>query len=257
MDRRSARGLIRALDVPAGRRRTDAIRLRAIAKSFAAPVLTDVTLDIPAGEVFGLTGSNGAGKTTLLEILATLQRPTGGTATVGGYDVVRESQSVRRIVGYCPASADSFYPRLTGAANLQFFASLYGMSPRDARARTAAVLDMLGASEPAALMFQRCSAGMKQKLVLGRALLSDPAVVLLDEPTRSLDPAAQGEFRHLVRTLANRWGKTIVLVTHNLDEADEVCDRIALLRDGRIAEVWSTGIGQAFRPASLPVAMDA
>lgn len=233
----------------------DAIRLRCIAKSFSAPrgrlpgqratasgsieVLKDVTLQVRAGEILALLGSNGTGKTTLLEILATLQLPTSGGGVVGGYDLITQGDAVKRVVGYCPADSESFYPRLTGGANLEFIAALHGLSPLDARSRTEAVLDLIGARELEHVTFQRCSAGMKQKLCFARALLADPPILLLDEPTRSLDPESQRQFQDLLRhTLADQLGKTVVLVTHNLQEAERVCDRAALLRGGEIVGTW-------------------
>ena len=186
--------------------------------------------------------SNGAGKTTLLEILATTQVPTSGGGIVGGCDLVAQAEAVTRIVGYGPAGSDSFYPRLTGAANLEFFAALQDLSPGEARHRMRAVLELLHATELAEAVFQRCSAGMKQKLNLARALLADPPILLLDEPTRSLDLASQRELQALLRdTLADGLGKTVLLVTHNLQEAERVCDRVALLRHGRIAGVQTAG----------------
>ncbi len=201
----------------------------------------------------GLAGSNGAGKTTLLEILATTQLPTAGNGSVAGHDLVREHEAVKRRVGYCPADAESFYPRLTGRANLEFFAALHDLPPGAARRRVGEVLEMLGAPELAYVVFQHCSAGMKQKLGVARALLGDPPVLLFDEPTRSLDPEAQCEFHRLLRqTLVDALGKTILLVTHNLREAETVCDRVALLRDGRIAGVWPAGnLPSHLRSASL------
>src|SRR4051794_21007838 len=182
--------------------RGEAIRLRAITKSFAPPssaptlwlsrasaprreVLKGISLQVSTGEILGIIGSNGAGKTTLLEILATTQLPTSGAGTVGGYDLVAQAASVKPLVGYCTSNADSFYPRLTGRANLEFFGALNNLSPRDAESRACSVLELLGAPELADILFQRCSTGMKQKLGLARALLSNPPVLLLDEPTRS------------------------------------------------------------------------
>jgi ABC-type multidrug transport system ATPase subunit len=202
-------------------------------------VLRGVTLQVRAGEIMGLVGANGAGKTTLLEILATVQRPTSGDASVAGYDVSGEAAAVKRLVGYSPSSSETFYPRLTCGANLKFFAALYGMSPREAQRRTDDVLELIGALELKPAVFQKCSAGMKQKIGLARALLADPSVVLLDEPTRSLDSASQRKVQNLLRrTLVDGAQKTVLLVTHSLDEAERVCDRVALLRDGVIAGVW-------------------
>jgi ABC-2 type transport system ATP-binding protein len=217
----------------------DAIRIEAIAKSFAnAPVLRDVTLRVRVGEIMALVGPNGSGKTTLLEILATLQLPTAGRATIGGFDVVRQAGQIRRIVGYCAAGAESFYPQLTGRVNLEFFAALHGLSPQEARTRTCTVLETMGASEVGDVAVQRYSAGMKQRLSLARALLADAPILLLDEPTRSLDADARCEFHRLLRqTLAGATNKAVLLVTHDPNEASAVCDRVAVLSGGAIARV--------------------
>jgi ABC-2 type transport system ATP-binding protein len=244
------------IDVTTG----DAICLAAIAKSFqrpvdrllgrslartgTEPVLRDITLRVCRGEIMGLVGSNGAGKTTLLEILATVQLPTGGSGVVGGYDLLTESLNIRRIIGYCPASDGGFYPTLTGQANLEFFGALGGLSPRDAAERAEAVLDVVGGSGLGLSVFQRFSAGMRQKLALARALVADPPILLLDEPTRSLDPSTQTEFHHLLRrVLVETMGKTILLVTHDRREMHALCNRVACLRGGIIA-----GVG---RPAEV------
>lgn len=228
----------------------DAIRLEAIGKSFSnVTVLKDVTLRVRAGEILALVGSNGAGKTTLLELLATVQLPTSGRATVGGFDLVGQAEQIKRIVGYCPAGADSFYPQLTGRANLEFFAALYGLSPQGARTRTRAVLEMMGVLEVGDVVVQRYSAGMKQKLNLARALLGDAPILLLDEPTKSLDADARREFHGLLRRLAGAMNTTVLLVTHDPDEARAVCDRVALLSGGAIARASTVDAATAPAPA--------
>ena len=228
-----------------------AILLRNVSKSFSAhEVLRGVNLEVAPGTIVGLLGSNGAGKTTLLEILSTLLLPSSGHAFVFGHDVVLQAAEVRRLVGYCPCGFDSFYPRLSAEANLEFFAALNGFSLRTGRQRLDDVFDLLGVNGTRHLEFQRHSTGMKQKLVLGRALLADPQLLLLDEPTKSLDPAAQRSVWALLRNeIVARLNKTILLVTHSVTEAQEVCDHIIALEDGRIVEVTrgmeSLGVLQA------------
>jgi ABC-2 type transport system ATP-binding protein len=201
-------------------------------------VLRDVSLEVSTGWVLGVLGPNGAGKTVLLEILSTLLLPTSGRAWVCGYEVAREVAQVRKVVGYCPATSQSFYPRLTGVGNLEFFAVLNGFRPREARERIGAVLDLVGMDKASHAPFQYYSEGMKQRLALARALLTDPPVLLLDEPTRSLDPLVQGEVRRLFRrTLVEKLGKTLLLVTHSVAEAEEVCDRVAIIDRGSIVSV--------------------
>lgn len=206
--------------------------------------LKDVDLEVATGSVVGLLGPNGAGKTTLLEILATLLLPDGGSARVGGHDIRRQAAKVRGVIAHCAASAQAFYPRLTGADNLEFFAALNDLPPEKARERVRWALDRVGIDGAAHSRVQCYSEGMKQRLGLARALLTNRSILLLDEPTRSLDPVAQREFWRLLRTLVGTLGKTVLLVTHSVAEAQAVCDRVAILQDGTLvrtgtpAEVW-------------------
>ena len=228
-----------------------AILIRHLSKSFpaarggdrlASTVLRDINLEVAPCSIVGLLGPNGAGKTTLLEILSTLLLPTSGQALVYGRDVATEAAEVRRLVGFCPCGFESFYARLTGAANLEFFAALHGFSPSEGRDRLGAVLDLLEVDGSRHLEFQKNSTGMKQKLVLARALVADPRLLLLDEPTKSLDPRAQREVWRLLRTkLVAGMHKTILLVTHSLIEARELCDRVITLEDGRIEDAAQWG----------------
>ena len=204
-------------------------------KKGGTEVLKGISLEVFQGEALGLLGPNGAGKTTLLEILSTLLLPSGGEATICGYDVVREAGQVRKVVSYCPSASENFYPRLTGMRNLEFFALLNNLSPREARRKIQTVLDLVGLDGSSDVAFQRYSEGMKQRLALARALLIDPEVLLLDEPTRSLDPVSQGEIRRFLRErVVAKLGKTVLLVTHSLLEAEQVCDRLAILHRGQI-----------------------
>ena len=206
------------------------------------PALVDVSLDAEQGEVLGLLGPNGAGKTTLIEVLATLLLPDSGSATVCGSDVVREARLVRSRIGYAPSDTFTLYPRLTGAANLRFFALLRGLESRRIRSRIDELFELVGLTRAQDERFERYSDGMKARLSLARALLADPPVLLLDEPTRSLDPLLQIEIRGFMRdTLAKRLGKTLLLVTHSLEEAAAVCDRVAILHEGRLVHVGPPG----------------
>jgi ABC-2 type transport system ATP-binding protein len=214
--------------------RAPAIATRRLGRSFGPlAVLVDVTLDVQPGEVFALIGSNGSGKTTLIEILATLLLPSSGSARIHGFDVVAMGARVRRTIGYCPSNLHSFYPRLTGRQNLQFFASLQGLPGRAGRARVEALLERVGLGDAAGQRVERYSDGMKGRLSVARALLADPAVVLLDEPTKSLDPEARARIRALLRERrADGEARTLLWVTHDLEEARGVADRIGRLRDG-------------------------
>jgi ABC-2 type transport system ATP-binding protein len=197
--------------------------------------LVDVDLEVRRGEVFGLLGPNGAGKTTLLKILACLILPTRGAATVEGLSVAGEESRVKQAIGFVTADERSFYWRLSGEENLTFFARLYGLDAGAARARARHLLHAMELEEVAARQFMSFSSGMKQRLAICRALLHDPPILCLDEPTRSLDPLAA---KHLRRFILDRLhaesGKTIILATHNLQEAEEMCTRLAILSRGRV-----------------------
>jgi ABC-2 type transport system ATP-binding protein len=197
--------------------------------------LDGVDLEVRRGEVFGLLGPNGAGKTTLLKIFCTLLLPTSGRAVIGGYDVVAAPSKVRQVVGYCLDTERSFYYRLTGYQNLAFFATLNNLSSEEKARRILEAIEVVGLDGAADTRFMSYSKGMQQKLGLARALLTDPAVLLLDEPTKSLDPGAATAFRRFLRgTLAEKLGKTILLGSHSLDECRECCDRMAIMDRGRI-----------------------
>jgi ABC-2 type transport system ATP-binding protein len=199
--------------------------------------LKSVTLEVARGEILGLLGPNGGGKTTLLEILATYLLPTSGQAWVAGHDVLRAPLPVRRAIGYCPAGIGGFYPRLSGKHNLEFFAVLSQLPATAIRERITRLWELVGLDRFRDVAVGRYSDGMRQRLTLARALLTDPPVLLLDEPTRSVDPAAAAFFGRLFRQLAEEQGKAILLVTHDPRAAGELCDRVAVMDRGRIVEM--------------------
>ncbi len=197
--------------------------------------LRGVTLAIPPGEIFGLLGPNGAGKTTLIKILATLILPDAGRATVRGFDLQREPQRARRLIGLVNTAERSFYWRLTGRQNLAFFAALHDLRGKAKQMRIEEVLALVGVEDKAGEMFMKYSEGQKQRLALARALLHDPQVLFMDEPTKSLDPLAASAMIALAKEeLAGRKGKTILWCTHNLKEAETVCTRLAILHKGLV-----------------------
>ena len=216
-------------------------RLRAF---FRRPVkepveaLRDVSFDVNTGEVFGLIGRNGAGKTTLTKIVATLVQPTTGSVSVRGHDSVSHDEHVRREIGLSTAEERSFYWRLTGEQNLMFFARLHGLSDRTAKQRIEALFARLELEEVARRRFGELSTGNKQRLAAARAMLSNPPVLLLDEPTRSLDPLAAARMRELIRSLAQQDPPiTILFTSHNLSEVETLCERVAIISRGRIRAI--------------------
>jgi ABC-2 type transport system ATP-binding protein len=228
------------------------IFLQGVSKSFrSAPgVLRNVDLQVGAGHVFALLGPNGAGKTTLSRILATLLLPDAGVVRVGGCDALKHPLDVRRRLGCSLDSDRSFFMRLSGGENLLFFAALCGLRAREARQRAKELLESLGIAEAADRRVQEYSSGMKQKLSLARALLADPPVLLLDEPTRGLDPLAAEEFRASLRLLSAGRNKTILLVTHSMEEAVELAEAAGILFRGQLTRLdgdWRTNLVERYR----------
>jgi ABC-2 type transport system ATP-binding protein len=203
----------------------------------AAPVeaLRGVSFEVREGEVFGLIGRNGAGKTTLTKIIATLVQPSSGSVRVRGCDSVGDEERVRASIGLAGAEERSFYWRLTVEQNLVFFARLYGLSTRAAGRRIAELLELLELGELRRRRFGELSTGNKQRMAVARALLGSPPVLLLDEPTRSLDPVAAARMRELIGRLARGTPPaTVLLTSHNLAEVEELCERVAVISRGRI-----------------------
>jgi len=195
----------------------------------------DVTLRVRRGEIFGLLGPNGAGKTTLIKLLCNLVIPTSGFARVGGWDVVDQGDRVRGCIGLVTNDERSFFWRLTGRRNLEFFGSLYNMQPDVLKKRVGELLEIFGLEGKADLPFKTYSSGIKKKMAIARGLLNDPQVIFMDEPTNSLDPAAMQQLRTMVRqTIVSDMKKTVFWATHRLEEVDGFCDRVALINNARI-----------------------
>ena len=229
---------------------TTAVKLEGVAKQYVPPwqlwngnrrlravqALDGVSLTIPQGEICGLLGVNGAGKTTLIKILAALILPDQGLAEIDGIDLLQFPLRVKRRVGLVTTNDRSFYWRLSCRENLDFFASLHGLSGAMQRARIAELLHILAIERLADQQFMTLSTGQRQRLAIARSLLSDPTVLLLDEPTSGLDPIAAAAFKAFVQDdLVRKQGKTVLWCTHNLHEADQLCDRVIVLHQGRIA----------------------
>jgi ABC-2 type transport system ATP-binding protein len=193
----------------------------------------DIDLQIERGEIFGVLGPNGAGKTTTMKMLATLLEPTSGTARVLGYDVVRDPREVRRRMGAVLSDGRSLYWKLTARENLEYFAALYHVPAGEKFSRIEAVLQAVKLDDRSDDYVERYSTGMRQRLVLARALLPDPELLLLDEPTVGLDPQSSRDLRDRVRDLRAQ-GRTVLLTTHYMEEADQLCDRIAIVDHGHV-----------------------
>jgi len=203
-----------------------------VAASEPVEALCDVSLRVEPGEIVGLVGPNGAGKTTLIKLVATLLEPTAGRVLVGGYDSVDRPRDVRARLGLVLAEDRGVYQRLTGHQNLELFGTLFGLSRRAARRRAGEMLEEVGLAGRDKLVFGY-STGMRARLNLARALLHDPPLVVLDEPTRSLDPVVSAELAETLVGLATR-GRAILLSSHHLDEVETLCPRVVAIVHGRV-----------------------
>ena len=192
-----------------------------------------VSFAVGRGELFGLLGPNGAGKTTTIKMLITLLLPTAGTARVLGHDVVESPREVRRRVGYVFGGDRGLYERLSGLDNLRYFAELYGVPAREQRGRIGELLELVGLTGREKERVEGYSRGMRQRLHIARGLLHRPQVLFLDEPSIGIDPVGARELRSTVADLRAS-GTTVLLTTHYMFEADELCDRIAVIAGGRI-----------------------
>jgi ABC-2 type transport system ATP-binding protein len=199
-----------------------------------------VDLHVERGEIFGVLGPNGAGKTTTMKMLATLLEPTAGRAQILGFDVVSHAREVRRRMGAVLSDGRSLYWKLTARENLEYFAALYHVPPTEQAARIRGALSAVKLDDRADDYVERYSTGMRQRLVLARALLPDPELLLLDEPTVGLDPQSSRDLRDRVRDLKSQ-GRTVLLTTHYMEEADQLCDRIAIVDHGRIVALDTPG----------------
>jgi ABC-2 type transport system ATP-binding protein len=193
--------------------------------------LKGISMDVRAGEIFGLLGPNGAGKTTLIKILTTLLLPTGGDAWVNGYHVQRQENQVRATVGCMLMGERGLYWKLTGRENLEYFGALYHLMPSDRRRRSQEIVDLLDLKDIADRTVETYSSGQKMKLAFGKALINDAPLLVLDEPTNTLDVPSASELRAIVRDL-NAQGKTVIYTTHIMSEAETLCERVAIIDHG-------------------------
>ena len=223
------------------------VRVEALSKSYqvrqrkglfksqksSVEALQSVSLDVQAGEVFGLLGPNGAGKTTLIKILTTLLLPTAGDAWVNGYHVLRQENQVRASVGCMLMGERGLYWKLTGRENLEYFGALYHLSPDQRKRKAQEIIDLLGLKDLADRTVETYSSGQKMSLAFGKALINDAPLLVLDEPTNTLDVPSASELRATVRDL-NAQGKTIIYTTHIMSEAETLCKRVAIIDHGQL-----------------------
>ncbi len=196
--------------------------------------LQDLSLNVAAGEVVALLGPNASGKTTALKLISTMLLPDSGRVTVKGSDTSKDPRRVRSQVGFAVASERSFFPRLTARENLDFFAALDNLPRRVRASRVETVLNLVGLPENSDTLVMKFSTGMYQRLAIARALLKQPGVLLLDEPTRSLDPGSAAHFWNVIREIAAR-GTSVLVASHNFNEAVALADTVAVLFRGRLA----------------------
>ncbi len=194
--------------------------------------VNQISFACQAGQIFGLLGANGAGKTTTLRMLATILKPTGGTATLMGFDVSHQPEEVRRHLGFSSATT-ALYPRLTARETLEFFARINGCPPATVNERVNALISRFGIRDYADARVDRLSQGMKQKVAIARTVAHDPPVLIFDEPTVGLDVLNALEMQKVIAGFRDE-GKTILFSTHIMSEAEKLCDRIAIVDQGRI-----------------------
>jgi ABC-2 type transport system ATP-binding protein len=202
-------------------------------KKHRVEAVKDISFSICKGELFGMVGPNGAGKTTTVKMLSTLLLPTGGKASIFGHDVVKDTYKIRPRIGFTFGGNKGLYGRLSALDNLKYFAELYKLDPETIERRIKEMLEIVGLTGREKDRVETYSSGMQQRLHLARAMLHDPDLIFLDEPTVGIDPIGSREIRALVKELVKR-GKTILLTTHYMYEAEELCDRIAVVNHGEI-----------------------
>ncbi len=213
--------------------REGAIVVENLTKRFEDVVaVDDLSIEVEKGELFGLLGPNGAGKTTTLNILCGLLEPTKGTARVGGYDVQKDAQKVKGLIGVCTQET-AVYPHLTGRENVEFFGDLHAMPKAKLKRKTDELIEKMGLTEDANRRVGKYSGGMRRRINLIMALVNDPEIAFLDEPTVAMDPQSRHAVWDFIKDLKKQ-GKTVVLTTHYMEEAEELCDRVGIIDYGRL-----------------------
>jgi ABC-2 type transport system ATP-binding protein len=227
-----------------------AIHTRGLSKHFGDFVaVRDLSIDIPQGEIFGFLGANGAGKTTAMKMLCGLSRPTAGDATIAGFDIYRETEQIKRHIGYM-SQKFSLYDDLTVRENITFYAGIYGLSSRQLAPRREALIEKLGLRGEANKRVRDIPLGWKQKLAFSVAIFHQPRIVFLDEPTGGVDPVTRRQFWDLIYEAADQ-GITVFVTTHYMDEA-EYCHRVCMMVDGEVAAMDTpAALKRTFGAASM------
>lgn len=216
-----------------------AIVIENLTKKFEDVTAVDeLSLEVAKGELFGLLGPNGAGKTTTINVLCGLLEPTSGSASVGGYDIRKESASVRELIGVCPQDT-AVYSYLTGRENIELFGNLQAMPKEKLKRRTDELLRKMGLLEDAKRRVGKYSGGMRRRVNLIMALVHDPEIAFLDEPTVGMDPQSRRAVWDFIEELKNQ-NKTVILTTHYMEEAEELCDRVGIIDHGKLIALGST-----------------
>ena len=226
-------GRIESAEIPAQVPKSVILQTLELTRRFEKFTAVDnLNISVTAGEVFGLLGPNGAGKSTVIKMLTTLLPVSSGKAYLAGYDVTRQPDAVRRVIGYVPQalSADG---TLTGYENLLIFSKLYDIPPRRRKQQISEVLEFMGLENVAHRLVRTFSGGMIRKLEIAQAILHQPQILFLDEPTVGLDPVARTQVWQLVQQLRREYGTTIFLTTHFLEEADHLCHRVVIMNQGK------------------------
>ncbi|MBO1048349.1 MAG: ATP-binding cassette domain-containing protein [Dolichospermum sp. DEX182a] len=226
-------GRIESAEIPAQVAKSVILQTLELTRRFEKSIAVDaLNISVTSGEVFGLLGPNGAGKSTVIKMLTTLLPVSSGKAYLAGYDVTRQPDAVRRVIGYVPQalSADG---TLTGYENLLIFSKLYDIPPRRRKQQIAEVLEFMGLEDAAHRLVRTFSGGMIRKLEIAQAILHQPQILFLDEPTVGLDPVARTQVWQLVQQLRVEYGTTIFLTTHFLEEADNLCNRVVIMNQGK------------------------
>jgi ABC-2 type transport system ATP-binding protein len=215
------------------------ITTNGLTKSFRGFLaVKNVTMNVDSGSIFGLLGPNGAGKSTLMRMISTLLKPTSGSATVEGFDIAKQTNEVRNVLGVVQEKL-LLYPLLTARENMELFGRLYGMEPRIMKEKVSMLLEEVKLTSVADRPVATYSTGMRQRINIVRALIHDPRVVILDEPTNGLDPQSVRWVRDYIKDLKSR-GFTVILITHDMKEADELSEKLAIMDNGEVIALGRT-----------------